>query len=102
MKGQVYTQAMALWVQLLAQVVFYAGGRAHEKPRWLVFGGKRWPLEVLQEVEVAGAQAGKPRERLWLVLAETAFFRVRASGERVVVERWEGEQPPKAFADLLA
>lgn len=93
---------MAVWVQLLAQVVFYAGGRGQEKPRWLVFGGKRWPLEVLQEVEVAGAKPEKPVEKFWLVRAETDFFRVRASGERVLVERWEGAEPPASLADLLA
>lgn len=93
---------MALWVPLVAQVVFYAGGRGQEKPRWLILGRRRWPLEVLQEVEVAGDKPSKLLERFWLVRAETGFFRVRASGERVLVERWEGEEPPAALADLLA
>ena len=93
---------MALWVSLVAQVVFYAGGRGHEKPRWLIFGQNRWPLEVLQEVEVGGTRADRPVERFWLVRAEAGFFRVRASGERVMVERWDGEEPPASLADLLA
>lgn len=93
---------MACWVSLVAHVVFYAGGRAHEKPRWLIFGRKRWPLEVLQEVEVAGTRPGEAVERLWLVRTEAGFFRVRACGERALVERWDGEDPPAALADLLA
>ncbi len=102
MRRRVYTQGMALWVPLVARVVFYAGGRGHEKPRWLIFGRNRWPLEVLHEVEVGGGEPEQPVERLWLVHREGSFFRVRVRGERVLVERWDGEEPPAALADLLA
>lgn len=93
---------MAPWVSVVARISFYAGGRGGEKPRWLIFGDRRQPLEVLGQVEVGEVHAGRPAQRVWLVRAHDTYFRVRAGGETVLVDRWEGSEPPASLADLLA
>lgn len=93
---------MAFWISVVAQVSFYAGGRGRERPRWLVFGARRWPLEILGQVEVGAPHAGKPTQRVWLVRAQDTYFRIRTGADKVLVDRWEGHEPPVSLADLLA
>lgn len=93
---------MGSWVPALARVSFYTGGKGYEVPRWLTFGSDRLPLVVLHQVEVGEALAGRPVQRVWLVRAGEAYFRIRVVANRVLVARWEGLEPPANLADLLA
>jgi len=89
------------WVPVLARVSFYAGGRGGERPYWVFFAGKRWPVELFGEATVGGERPG-PVERRFLLLCGERFFRVVVGEGKVRVELWVGEGAPRGQVDLLA
>jgi|GEM_PF-1611458 len=89
------------WVPAVAQVSFYAGSRGEERPRWLIFGGRWWQVELLGEVTVSTSAPG-PEERRFLLRCGAGIFRVVVEQAGTRVDLWEGEPMPEGVGDLLA
>lgn len=93
---------MGVWIPVVARVGFYAGGEATTSPRWLFFGGRRFPVEVRHQVRLASSQPGGEVATVWLVQAVCGIFRVQLESGKAKVSRWQGHEPPRGVADLLA
>ncbi|MGQ9495648.1 MAG: hypothetical protein ACUVRY_05240 [Thermoanaerobaculaceae bacterium] len=93
---------MEIWLPVVARVGFYAGGEANTSPRWLFFGGRRFRVEVLHQVRVGSCESSGEVACVWLVQATPGIFRVQLQGGHMAVSRWQGPEPPRGLADLLA
>lgn len=92
---------MGIWLPVVARVGFYAGGEEKTSPRWLFFGGQRFPVEVLYQVRLASWEPTGEVATVWLVRAACGSFRVQLRGQKATVSRWQGPEPPRGLADLL-